>query len=303
MPMAFLDPGWCGLDWTPFAPFEAGGAAFRSIPPQPGVYRVRVTGKPVLVYVGQTGRNLRERLNDLRRNTLADQCPFNDPHTAAPKLWSYRHADGLRYECSAAPAASTHSQRHALECSLVWRYRVATGGSPLCNFGRLHPSYRTSRNRSTADRGGPLPGGQCNPGHAPSVPPLRAVGYPSDTGWMGLGWSPLSPLSRRSAADAPGCPGVYKLLDGQSWELLYVGESSSLRTRLRTHAASARGGRTVQVSYCPLPSMTAVCQRLEVECDLIGGYHFTTGRVPPLQFGAEAAAPEGSLSASSPAAT
>jgi hypothetical protein len=39
-----------------------------------------------LAYIGQTGRSLRQRVCALVHGTLADAMPFNDPHTAAPRL-------------------------------------------------------------------------------------------------------------------------------------------------------------------------------------------------------------------------
>lgn len=60
-------------------------------------------GADYLVYVGQTGRSLRERLSSLRRHELSPEMPFNDPHTAAPLLWALRHAEYVNFECSATP--------------------------------------------------------------------------------------------------------------------------------------------------------------------------------------------------------
>ncbi len=152
----FLDNNWCDLTWTEFLPFDA-QAPLRSVPLLPGLYRVRLKGHEQLAYVGQTGRTLRERLLGLRRHTLADEMPFNDPHTAACRLWSYRDAENFEYECSAAPVDLSKPDRMALECFLIWRYRQEVGGSTLCNFGRLHPQYQPSRNRSTGIRGERLP--------------------------------------------------------------------------------------------------------------------------------------------------
>ena len=42
--------------------------------------------KPPRLYRA-TGRTLRERLLALAAGVNAEQCPFNDPHTAAPHLW------------------------------------------------------------------------------------------------------------------------------------------------------------------------------------------------------------------------
>jgi hypothetical protein len=52
------------------------------------------------MYIGQTGRSLRERINDLIRNSILERMPFNDPHTAAPNLWAWLKTDSFQYEFS-----------------------------------------------------------------------------------------------------------------------------------------------------------------------------------------------------------
>ncbi len=87
----FLSRGWCGLAWSDWLPLHAARSEFqRLIPRDPGLYRVRVIDANVLAYVGQTGRDLRERSRALARHTTrsADDPPWNDPHTAAPGLWA-----------------------------------------------------------------------------------------------------------------------------------------------------------------------------------------------------------------------
>jgi hypothetical protein len=143
-PPSFLAARWCDRDWTAFVPFGSDRALMRTLPTDPGLYRVRVAGRDQLAYVGQTGLNLRTRVAALVRGTLAAEMHFNDPHTAAPKLWSFRDADGMAYEVSVTPCDLPKNDRMGLECLLVWQYRREAGGSPLCNFGRLHPRYTTS---------------------------------------------------------------------------------------------------------------------------------------------------------------
>jgi hypothetical protein len=65
-----LSFGW--TEWVPFV-----GGDFKLLPTAAGIYRVRIRDQNRLAYIGQTGRNLRERLSDLRRNTLAKGMPFN----------------------------------------------------------------------------------------------------------------------------------------------------------------------------------------------------------------------------------
>lgn len=117
----FLAPRWCDRDWSDFVPFGATHILMRTITTDPGLYRVRVAGRDQLAYVGQTGRDLRERVGQLARGTLAAEMPFNDPHTAAPKLWSFRAADQLEFEVSVSACDLPKNDRMGLECYLVWR--------------------------------------------------------------------------------------------------------------------------------------------------------------------------------------
>jgi hypothetical protein len=78
-----------------------------------------VRGQDQLAYIGQTGRNLRERLSDMRRDTLAKEMPFNDPHTAAPSVWAWRDAEGYEYECSAFTSDADAQRRQALKRTLL----------------------------------------------------------------------------------------------------------------------------------------------------------------------------------------
>jgi hypothetical protein len=111
-----------------------------------GVYRIRIAKEPCLAYIGQTGRNLRERGRTLALRTLDTPMPFNDPHTAAPNLWAWHDAAGYQFECSVASNHLNDAERQILECYLLWQYRLEKGESTLCNHGRFHQEYRKSRN-------------------------------------------------------------------------------------------------------------------------------------------------------------
>src|SRR3954451_23448116 len=99
-----MDPDWCGLQWTPWVMLER-ETIRQAAPKLPGVYRICREGDvtPRLIYIGQTGRGLRERLLALAAGANTETCPFNDPHTAAPHLWFLRHHDGARLAFSCAP--------------------------------------------------------------------------------------------------------------------------------------------------------------------------------------------------------
>lgn len=259
-------------------------SASRTIPNRAGVYRVRVVGRNELAYIGQTGRNLTERLRGLGSGLHAAEMPYNDPHTAAPKLWSYRDGDGVEFEASAAETPLPKNDRMGLECWLVWRYRQDVGRSTLCNFGRLHSRYTTSRNRSTGVRGRRLnPDEPDNTGGA-SVPPLMLRGTAGSRDWMGLDWSEPQSLNRLTAKSAPGGPGVYRLSSGTN-AVVYIGQTLNLPSRLRTHADADWGGATT-FAFASLPDNYTETQLLEVENDIIAGYFEEFRSAPLFQFGA-----------------
>ena len=277
------EDNWCGLEWTPFVAFTGSRSDFQSIPTSGGLYRIRVAGTMTLAYIGQTGRNLRERINGLVRNTHKEQMPFNDPHTAAPRLWSFRIEDGLSFEASAATSILPKPERMSFESLLIWTYRRSAGHSPLCNFGRLHRNYLPSRNRSTELRGSRLPDGAVNMEDAPSLPALELTGSPTETDWMDLHWSRSAKLTAKELRLVPKVLGVYqRILDS---EVIYYGGASNLSRRLKGQVGKRPNGLTV--SFVELPYANAKCQRLEIENDLIGAHFDLTSKAPASQFRAD----------------
>ncbi len=55
----------------------------RTAPAVPGVYCIRSKDRSPnhLIYIGQTGRTLLERLLALASGVNGEECPFNDPHS------------------------------------------------------------------------------------------------------------------------------------------------------------------------------------------------------------------------------
>jgi hypothetical protein len=183
--VSFLDAAWCGLDWSPWVPLGQGYDS-RLISNSAGLYRIKVHGSDALAYIGETGRSLKGRVGDLRRGILATDMPFNDPHTAAPNLWAWRVESGYEYEVSVTPSPLGRRERKALECFLLWQYRLGNGRSTLCNHGHFHPLYTKSTNRSGNRRGTRRDGGAQLIASTTSMPPLRQHGDISSSEWMGL---------------------------------------------------------------------------------------------------------------------
>jgi hypothetical protein len=156
------------LTWSNWIPLEADLVTYQEhIPNAPGFYQVRATGRNSLAYIGQTGRSLRLRTRaELAKHVLRpiESPPWNDPHTAAPLLWAFRHEDSMEFELSVAVADLDVQMRQCYEDVLLYLHRLEFGRSTLCNHGRRHPWWSRASNRKDA-----------RPAHRLSVP----VEYPS----------------------------------------------------------------------------------------------------------------------------
>lgn len=287
MSPSYLEDRWCGLSWSAWLPFTAPPNALHVVPSSAGVYRIRIHGTDEIAYIGETGRGLRQRLQVLRGNTLAIDMPFNDPHTAAPSLWAIKHAEGADFDCSAAESRLGPRDRKALECFLLWHYRLERGSSTRCNHGRFHPEYTKSGNRSSGRRGARLPQGTENPSGGASTPPLRRGGNRLGADWMGLVWAEPEALARVQRVLRQ--PGLYRLFSPDGAELVYIGESRNVADRLRGHARNLGAEVLYSVTYAP--DLVHPYQRHELENDLIGYAFELAGCAPRLQFGSDEVSP------------
>lgn len=280
--MKWLSPDWAELDWTPWVLFSLDADPFQSLPKRPGLYRVKPLDKDILIYVGETGRDLHERIRALCLRSLDPEMPFNDPHTAAPNLWAWRDARSWEYEVSCTKSSLSEPERKGLECLLLWKYRSESGDSALCNHGRFHPHYTKSKNSITGVRGGRKT--VVDKTYSPCCqPPLLRCGEPDSADWMGLCWSQWRPLEAGPVANAPDTPGVYRIADGD--EVIYLGESKTVRNRLLIHPLKKWQDRnTFRVSWSSCNEWSATCRK-EIENDLIGAYYEKTRSVPWFQFG------------------
>ena len=265
---------WCALPWSPWVPLQSG--ALRPVPAVPGLYRIRPHGVPELSYIGQTGRDLRDRLAMQLPST---EMPFDDPHTAAPALWAWSRSDGFKWECSAAPVEGSKQERMCLEASILWRYRLETGQSTRANHGRFHPHYAKSGMQARGVRGHLLADGATNPNGGPGTHPIRPTGEPVGPVWCGLPWSENVPIDH---ASPPIEGGLYRLMAPGDSALLYVGETSNLRSRIVAHRNNGRNGL---VSWATTLWAPRPFQRHELENDLIGAHHLHAGIPPRMQFG------------------
>jgi len=283
----YFSENWCNLPWTPWVPFTADKEEFRTIPKEPGLYRIRPIGKDFLMYIGETKRTLHQRLHELRHTLRRGELmPWNDPHTAAPSLWAWQDAEGFEYECSATPLDASQGGRRGMESFLLYHYRQEYGASTLCNFGRFHPRYRKSTNRKENKRGGKLEENhQDNPAGGPSVKPLTAIGTPGDRYWMGIAWIGRLPLDGESVSMVPSGAGLYLLFERDNHDIVYIGQSANCAERLRSHAMKLLDEKDMLVSYHIEKKLLLPHNLKERENDLIGNYFDIYRKAPKYQFG------------------
>lgn len=276
----------CWSDWQPLA----GSSRKAAIPAGPGLYRARITGTGEVVYIGQTGRSLRERLGMLA-TCYRSEMRYRDPHTAAPTLWSLRDRDGVDFEVSTVVIDSTKVERLALEAVAVTLHRVEHGRSPVANFGGRIAGYRISsgNNASLVAAGKRLRGGRDPLAEAsPSAPipgPLDREVTASD--WIGLGWSEWVPVDAPFVAPAIG---LYRLRHRGTDDLLYVGQGR-VGARVRAHQAkrSATEHRQANLFDGDVEASWVVLQAegrvlLELENDAIASHRIKRGSAPRAQF-------------------
>jgi hypothetical protein len=167
----------------------------------------------------------------LANGTHGEQCPFNDPHTAAPHLWLLSRLDGALLEFSCTPVPGNRGVLRGTEDMLLWRHRVENKCSTEANYGRFFPGWSrpTNRwvqrggNRTEGRRAARLPEGQQPPSFDMTEAALQGDGPVLSAPW----WE-RAPLS--GAGKLPSGPAVYCIFDGAQSEPapVYVGETSRL---------------------------------------------------------------------------
>ena len=285
MTPTFISPDWCGLAWSHWASHTHSKRDFPLLTNEPGLYRVRAIGADSLMYIGQTSRSVRKRQGQLITYLRdPEQMPFNDPHTAAPNLWAWADATGMEFESSGAVFHGSKQEREGKEIYLLWQYRLEAGRSTQCNFGRFHEDYVKSKSHSTGIRGRKLAVGERNPAGGSSLPPLQAQGQPTGPDWMGLSWEEPLALQPDSVRSIENTPCLYRILNRDGTDVIYIGQTKQAKTRLTAHAKRDRGERDF-FSVCYQDSAILPHQIKELENDLIGAYYGEAGRVPVSQIG------------------
>ncbi|MEM5528604.1 GIY-YIG nuclease family protein [Gammaproteobacteria bacterium AS21] len=273
-------------NWSEWYPLEGGQDVYQKIPnKKAGIYRVSSPSADELIYIGQTGRCLRERLRALRKGVYSENMPYNDPHTAAPNLWVWRHEKCFVYEFSFLLTEIDTPQRQGLEDFFLWQHRKNKGCSTLCNYGRFHRSWRKPSNKMQGRTGCKLKNGELNSAGLSCSTPLQSFARSTDRNWMSLNWSESVPLEQENIKYLPKHCAIYRLQCTNSNEVIYIGETQNLVARLTAHARVNWGGYSVSFSFVNSLNLSEAHLRHEVEVDLIGAYFEEQERVPIFQYG------------------
>lgn len=269
---------WGELSWSSWIDLNAPLHTFQNyITKNPGFYRIKSPQRKELVYVGQTGRDLRERTRALARGVYSniENPPWNDPHTAAPLLWAYRHENKLDYKLSVASANFDTQDRQCYEDYLLYLHRIQYGYSTLINHGRLHPNWTRPTNKGKG-----IPAKRTGKAlNYESISP--AIGDNDFTGhkWLDLEWSKFEPIGN-IIKKLPSTTGVYRIkLDEK---IIYIGESKDLKQRIKDHSRKQHFKDSL-VSVHVMPDAYPY-QLKEREADLIGAYYLSTRTSPEYQY-------------------
>jgi hypothetical protein len=129
---------WMGLIWTPWVGLEAATPAWGGgAPMAAGLYRLRAHGRPGLAYIGETGRGIRQRLQQLRTGMgyVANGVRVTGaPHVAAGCVLGHVNAGhDVQVSWTVAPDLPRR-ERKGVECDLIAAHRRVLSASPSCQF-------------------------------------------------------------------------------------------------------------------------------------------------------------------------
>lgn len=269
------DRDWLALEWTPWKSLRREAGTITNLSTKPGLYRVRHDEIGGLVYIGETGRGIRERVRSLAGGIFEGEMPYRDPHTASPCLWAIvdRYGPDLEVSVTTPAVAQDKQERKAMEDALIALHRHEEGESPTANFARMIPGYKQSSYRADGVVGGPLTDGESEPHVEDGIGPLpwEDPDEPTSATWMGLDWSTPEPLSE--AYGLPDHAGVYRIWHSDdSPPLEYIGETANLKSRLYSHRRSR--DQELVYSYVARLKLEAKHKREEAETDLLGAHWF-----------------------------
>lgn len=283
---------WMGLDWSRWYDLRDSKTLREELPRSPGLYRVRHSELPGLMYVGESGSEggVRQRVGlDLSAGVNEVGRQTGDKHGAARPLRQITEIAGGKMEVSVTtpPISSNRRHRRAIEATLVAICRREIGWTPMVQLNRdptehLTGSYGESHQKlkNIAERSSYT---------VPSWRPWRDV---TAQNWLGLDWTESRPLSERDMIDSSGIHAFRLWREDQAGErwsqtVQEMGTTGSISSRL--FKLRNEYGDEVRFSVVALDKLSSDTQRRsrelnEVRLDLIGAHYLATGSPPKAQF-------------------
>jgi hypothetical protein len=277
-------------EWVQPRKLVKGGPLPEGVPPEPGVYRIRVAGRPVMAYFGESG-DLADRLIETWQDV--NQTRGRGREDVVRHLAKKSVGYSISYCTDVGPHPydlTSKRERECLERCLGWLCRRETGLSPFGNYSRAGIGNQLISDTTKAAHPKEVPA----PGLVhPSTRALRPEGRePAHKRWMGLRWS--EPCAHRQLTRAGNespegfiagkmdqGPAVYKLL-GESGELHMVGSCMHAWQGVRSILSDCPNDFVA--AWTPLPRKALKLEAREIIDDILGAYYFETGQMPTYQF-------------------
>jgi hypothetical protein len=284
-------PNWMGLDWSRWFNLRDRKTLLNELPRRPGLYRVRHSELPGLMYVGESGAEggVRQRVGlGLSAGVNGSVQQTGDKHGAARALQQITDLVGGTMEVSVTTPSISSNQRHrrTIEATLMAICRREVGWTPMVQLNR-EPVEHISRSHGELRR--ELKDVAERYSYAvPSWRPWRDVTAPN---WLGLDWTENRPLSERGLIDSSGVHAFRVWQEGtvERWgrTVQKMGTTGSILSRLfKLQGEYGEDMRFSVVSLDGLSSNTHHRSRelREVRHDLVGAHYLATGTPPKAQF-------------------
>ncbi|CDK39116.1 putative uncharacterized protein [Halorubrum sp. AJ67] len=292
-PLTQLEPDpqsltWMGLDWSRWFDLRDRETLRRELPRRPGLYRVRHSELPGLMYIGESGAEggVRQRVAlGLSAGVNESDRQTGDKHGAARPLRQITDIVGGKMEVSVTtpPISSNRRHRRAIESTLVAISRREVGWTPMVQLNREPAEHVTGSYgaldqelKDIAERSSYT---------VPTWQPWRDVTAPH---WLGLDWTEARPLSKRDVVNSSGVHAFRLWREDETearWDrtIQEMGTTGSISSRLFT--LQNEYGEDVRFSVVDLDGLSSNTQRRsrelnEVRHDLTGAHYLATG-VPP----------------------
>ena len=296
-PLTRLDPEpqsptWMGLDWSSWFDLRNEKILREELPRRPGLYRVRHSEFPGLMYVGESGSKggVRQRVGlGLSAGMNESDRQKENKHGAARPLQQITEITGGDMEVSVTtpPISSNRRHRRAIEATLVAVCRREIGWTPMVQLNREPTEHVSNHYRELHQE---LTGIAERLSYTvPSWQPWRDVTAPN---WLGLDWTEARPLSERDMIDSSGVHAFRLWWEDQSGErwcqtIQEMGTTGSISSRLFN--LQNKYGDNVRFSVVALDGLSIDTQRRsrelsDVRHDLIGAHYLATGIPPKAQF-------------------